>query len=89
MAGEDFINVKLSAAGVKYAGRGGQVAVHNSRREFTFKAGEAQRVLLAYEWSAVLGPMRTPAGEPMFEIVPEAATPASATPAKEGTDGHI
>lgn len=71
MAGKDFIQVRLTGAGVKFAGEGGQVAVHNSRREFLFKAGEAQRVLIAYEWDKVLGLMRTPSGEPMFEIVPD------------------
>jgi hypothetical protein len=68
MAGKDFIDVQLTAAGVKYAGAGGVVGVYNGRREFKFTAGQPAKVLKAYEWDKVLATMKA-FGEPMFEIV--------------------
>lgn len=80
MVESDFIEVRLSAAGVKFAGDGGVVRVNASRRDFAFEAGKPQRVLKAYEWSHILAPMQCN-GEPIFEIVTEA-------PAAEAANGQ-
>jgi hypothetical protein len=90
MAGEDFITIQLSAAGVEFAGAGGVVAIRNSRREFEFHAGQPQKVLRAYEWSHILSPMMVGA-DPMFDVAPAVGSvalpielvPASSTTAPE------
>src|SRR5208282_1066067 len=75
MAGTDFVEVQLSAAGVKMAGASGTVGVHNGRRDFVFKAGVPQKVLAAYEWSHVLAPTLYQ-GQPVFELAPAAGSAA-------------
>ena len=51
MAGNDFVQVQMSAAGVAFAGKGGVLRVENSRSHFLFTAGKAERVVKSYEWS--------------------------------------
>jgi hypothetical protein len=80
MAGTDFIEVRMTSAGVEFA-NGGQLALHTARREFVFEPGKPLRVLRAYEWSSILSATYTLKGEPIFEIVPDAASAPSATPA--------
>ena len=74
MAGEDFVHVKLSAAGEKLAGEGGTVQIANGRSHFTFKSGEAQRIARAYDWNHFLQHERV-GGEPLFEIAPPLQQP--------------
>ena len=78
MAGEDFVHVQLSAAGVKMAGAGGCVRITAGRSSsFLFVVGQSQRVTKAYEWNALLQNERFQ-GQPIFELVnpaPVAAKP--------------
>lgn len=75
MAGEDFVQVKLSAAGEKAAGPGGALRIANGRRAFAFEAGKVLRIERSYEWSAMLA-RETCEGAPMFEIVQSAPAPS-------------
>ncbi len=77
MAGADFVQVQLSAAGVKMAGAGAVVRVVKAQSDFVFKAGVPQRVTLAWEWAKLLAPMKYQ-GQPIFEIVAATAAPATA-----------
>jgi hypothetical protein len=77
MAGEDFVQVQLSAAGVKMAGAGGVVHVTHTRPDLVFKAGAApQRVTRAFDWNAVLSQLRYQ-GQPIFEVAPASPAPAA------------
>ena len=66
----DFVKVKLSEHGEKYAGKGGYVTVIHGRHEFHFKTGETQEVTRAFEWEKVLKTELVD-GEPLFELVVE------------------
>jgi hypothetical protein len=50
----DFVNIRLSEAGLKMAGAAGTVGWANARRHFHFVAGEAQEVDRAFEWNHLL-----------------------------------
>lgn len=67
----DFVDIRLSAAGVKLAGEGGVVRFANGRRHFEFAAGVVQEIERSYEWNALLR-HELVGGEPIFEVVPEA-----------------
>lgn len=75
MAGEDFVHVKLSAAGEKLAGEGKQVRLLHGRAHFLFTVGQSQRVTRAYEWNVLLR-NEVFEGEPIFEIAVEEAVNA-------------
>ena len=64
----DFINIRLSAAGLRMAGEAGTLGWANGRRHFAFKAGEPQEVERSYEWNHILRHEMFE-GEPMFEEV--------------------
>jgi hypothetical protein len=85
MAGEEFVQVQMSAAGVAYAGVGGVIRAENSRSHFAFVAGEAQRVVRGYEWG-YLRDLKDAAGKPLFEIVPSAAAGTLSTAAEPHTE---
>jgi hypothetical protein len=70
MGGNDWVEVRLSKFGEQYAGTG-ELHVHEGHHQFTFRASEAQRVTRAFDWSNVLQ-RQVVAGQPLFEIVPEA-----------------
>ena len=77
MAGNDFVLVQLTAAGIAFA-EGHPLTLSNGRRTFTFKPGDAPaRVEKSYEWNVVLSKQHTPAGLPLFELAPAAAVPAA------------
>lgn len=84
MAGEDFVQVTLTAAGVAKAGAGKYIRVTFAASDLKFEVGTPQRVT-RFEW-ANLSRMKYE-GQPIFEIVPSgapaaAAAPAAVTPAK-------
>jgi putative intracellular protease/amidase len=90
MAGEDFVQVKLSATGEAMAGAGGTLSISKGRRSFTFKAGVAQRIERSWEWNVVLAG-ETFQGKAIFEIVTAgapAAAPAPALTAMEAATEH-
>ena len=58
----DFVNIRLSEAGLKMAGAAGTVGWANARRHFHFVAGEAQPIMeevLADDAAALPEPLRT------------------------------
>lgn len=69
----DFVEVKLSAAGERAAG--GKITLVGPRYHFTFEPGVAQRVSKAYDWEVVLRNELVD-GEPMFELVVSPAPPS-------------
>jgi hypothetical protein len=75
--GEDFVHVKLSAAGEKLAGSN-PLRVVTGTKDFTFKAGEAQRVTRAFEWERVLSQQYRD-GECLFELADASAGLPSAS----------
>ena len=77
MAGEDFVHVRLSPAGEKMAGNGGQVRITKAHCSFLFKAGQSQRITRAYDWNCVLKDHQFE-GQPIFE---ETAAPTDNEPA--------
>ena len=74
MAGEDFVHVRMSAAGERMAGEGKRIQLVRGRRSFIFVAGEVQRVERNYEWVILLSD-RKHEGELIFEIAPPRETP--------------
>jgi hypothetical protein len=66
----DFINIRLSAAGLKRAGEAGTVGWANSRRHFHFAAGEIYEVERSYEWNHLLR-HEFYEGQPLLEEVLE------------------
>jgi hypothetical protein len=77
VAGEDFVHIQLSAAGVKMAGTGGQVRITAGRGSFVFVVGQSQRVTKAYEWNVLLKNERFQ-GQPILELT-AAAAPATSS----------
>lgn len=77
MAGEDFVHIKLSAAGERLAGEGKRVQLAHGRRHFDFTVGEPQRIDRSYEWGVLLRNEKHE-GEAIFEIAPAAAVAAVA-----------
>jgi len=73
MAGEDFVHVKLSAAGKKMAGEAGALRLVVGRGHFFFQGDEVLRVTRAYEWEVLLK-NETFQGEPMFELAEQSVT---------------
>lgn len=69
----DFVKVRLSKAGEKFAGDAGYVRVIHGAHDFEFKVGEVKDdVTRAFDWEKVLKNEHVD-GEPMFELVEEAA----------------
>jgi hypothetical protein len=84
MAGEDFVQVALTAAGVEKAGAGKYIRVRFAATDLRFEVGMPLR-LTRFEWASV-APMKYN-GQPIFEVVPSGApaavvAPATAAPAK-------
>jgi hypothetical protein len=81
----DFVQVQLSAAGLAFAGAGGQVRIANGHFCYIFTPGKPVRVL-ASEWRRVLS-IKLFNGQPIFEIAPAIlSTPtAPAAPVKAGS----
>ena len=78
MAGEDWVDVRLTAFAERYLKEngGGPLLIHD-RAEFKFKSGEAQRVTRAGDWELVLSKVAI-GGHALFEIVEGTARPAGA-----------
>jgi hypothetical protein len=66
----DFVDIRLSAAGLRMAGADGRVYWANGRRHFEFKGGDVQEVERSYEWNHLLRHERFE-GQPILEEVPE------------------
>jgi hypothetical protein len=71
----DFVQVQLSAAGLKLAGSG-PLKVANGTRSLTFTPGQTTKVERSYEWRAWLS-TTTHNGDPLFEIAPAATIPST------------
>jgi hypothetical protein len=84
MAGEDFVNVRLTAFGKERAD-GGRVQVHAGNHSFYFEPDEVQRVTRAFDWGRVLKAEHFN-GHPLFEIVPEAQEDSTATVATDAKE---
>ena len=78
MAGEDYVQVQLTAAGVEMAGTGKYVRVLFANSDLTFDIGKPLRVT-RFEWSSLRA--RLFKGQPIFEVVPSGAPAAAAAPA--------
>jgi hypothetical protein len=82
----DFVNVRLAAAGLTFAGSNGTVRIANAHMDYKFSGDTAQRVLTS-EWSKIFS-IEKYNGAPMFELVPTAqaaapvATQAAPAPVK-------
>jgi len=72
MAGNDFVNVQLTPAGVALAG-GHPLTVQNGRAHYSFAPGSPVRVLTS-ELKTWLSQQHTSKGDPIFEIVPAPPT---------------
>lgn len=81
MAPSDFCNVRLSAAGIKAAGPGGQIRVTVRHMSYVFTAAQSTRVLTS-EWSRILS-RETSGGEPVLELAPDKIAPVEAPAAEE------
>lgn len=68
MAGEDFVHVKLTTAGVAIAD-GGNIVIAGSSYDFTFAPDAAQRVTRS-DWERFLQ-HETLNGETLFELAEE------------------
>jgi hypothetical protein len=66
MSGEDFVEVKLSEAGERFAA-GAPVGLGGGNYHFRFEPGKSQRVTRAGDWNRVLS-REMVEGEPMFEL---------------------
>jgi hypothetical protein len=77
----DFVNIRLTAAGVNQVGSGGALTFSNRHMHYTFKPGEEQEVVLRYEWNAVLRHERAAGtSDPLFEVVEDIQADNSADP---------
>ena len=82
MAGSDFINIELSAAGLKMVGPDGAVRVTMRHIDYTVKANEPARVLTS-EWNRVLS-LQQFEGEAIFQpTAPKAQETAVTTEAAQ------
>jgi hypothetical protein len=88
MTASDFCNVRLSAAGIKFAGEGAQLRVTVNRISYVF-VGEASTRVLTSEWARLLSQEKTYEGEPLLELAPETVEPVEepATEAKQTKGG--
>lgn len=75
----DFVQVQLTAAGLKLAGNG-PLKVQNGTRQLVFTAGQTTKTELSYEWRAWLQNV-THNGSPLFEIAPATSGTTTAAPA--------
>ncbi len=87
MAGNDFVLVQLTAAGIALAA-GQPMRISGGRRTFIFGPGLAVRVERSYEWGVILSKYHSVTGDALCELAPAgtptvapAATTAAATPA--------
>lgn len=80
MAGEDFVNVRLTAFGKERAA-GGRLQVHAGNHSFYFEPDEVQLVTRAFDWERVLKHEHFN-GHPLFEIAPDKPE----GPTTEGTE---
>lgn len=69
MAGNDWVDVRLTEFGAEYS-KGAPLHVHEGAHQFSFRAGEMQRVTRAFDWNRVLKNVVV-AGRPLLEIVPD------------------
>lgn len=83
MAGEDFVNVRLTEFGKERAA-GSRVQVHAGNHSFYFQPDEVQRVTRAFDWERVLKNEHFN-GHPLFEVIPDEQQP-SATENTETTE---
>ncbi len=83
MAGNDFVQVQLTAAGIKLAD-GQPLRISQDRRSLVFTPGQTTRVERSFEWNHILAKYVAPTtGDLVFELAPEpAAVPAPASSAK-------
>jgi hypothetical protein len=79
----DFVQVQLTAAGLKFAGNG-PLKVSNGTRSLAFTPGQTTKVELSYEWRAWLNNV-TRDGQPLFEIAPDAASAGTASATNAGS----
>lgn len=77
----DFVQVQLTAAGLKLAG-GSPLKVNNGFRSLTFTPGQTTKTEISFEWRAWLSTIAHN-GEALFEIAPDSST--SATNASSAT----
>jgi hypothetical protein len=73
MAGEDFVEVKLTAHGEKIA-NGAPIAVCDGGRHFQVAPGSTLRVTRSFDWERILKDHRID-GEPLFDLVEVALVP--------------
>ena len=82
----DFVNVRLTAAGVKHVGESGSITFSNRHMHYTFKPGVAREVVLRYEWNSVLRHERiNGTGEPLFEAIDDDVESPASTRSEEHT----
>lgn len=81
MATSDFNNVRLTAAGLEFAGTHGKLRVIGEHFDYTFTADGSTRVLTS-EWRKVFS-RRMADGKPIFEIAPDAVAPRIVAPVPE------
>ena len=74
----DFVNVRLTAAGRKFAGEQGQVHVANAHMAYDF-VGEGTQRVVRYQWTQTLS-RELADGAPMFEIVDEMPADKNSVP---------
>ena len=74
----DFVNVRLSAAGKKFAGDSGKIRIANAHMHYVFEGDTPQRVVYRGDWTRTLATTRVES-ECLFEIVPDATTVATTT----------
>jgi hypothetical protein len=63
----DWVQVRLSEAGLAFAGASGVVTVANTHMRYTFEGTKPTRVLRYAEWGKLLS-KETINGQPMFEL---------------------
>ncbi len=73
----DFVEVRLSAVGVSFAGASGSVRVANGHFAYTFTAATPVRVLTS-EWRKLLS-LKQYKGQPVFEVVTAESAPQAPT----------
>jgi hypothetical protein len=77
--GPDFCLVQLTAAGVAAAGQH-SLRFSNGRQDYVFQPGQPRKIA-RYEWDLALSQAATAKGQLLFELVPNPAPAAKATPA--------
>jgi hypothetical protein len=73
-AASDFVQVQLSAAGVKFAGAGGMVRIATAHFFYAFTATTPVRVLTS-EWRRVLS-LKTYQGAAILQVISETSATA-------------